>query len=161
MMRGIVRLGERSLHTGEWYAEGGYRHVAAYLADLDIASFDPKAPPPKTPAFWDIVDANRAPEDAELADALDKIGRPNATTLVRITNVATGEFEAWIKDRKNRRVVPHRFEKCGYVPVRNDTAQDGLWKINGARQAVYAKSTLSIRERLRAANELVTLGFDK
>ena len=145
----------------EWYAEGGYRHVAAYLADLDIASFDPKAPPPKTPAFWDIVDANRAPEDAELADALDKIGRPNATTLVRITNVATGEFEAWIKDRKNRRVVPHRFEKCGYVPVRNDTAQDGLWKINGARQAVYAKSTLSIRERLRAANELVTLGFDK
>src|SRR5207249_6032869 len=44
-----------------WYARGGYRHVAAYLAELDISSFDPKAPPPKTPAFWDIVDASRAP----------------------------------------------------------------------------------------------------
>ncbi len=51
-----------------WYAKGGDRHVAAYLAELDISSFDPKAPPPKTPAFWDIVDANRSPEDAELAD---------------------------------------------------------------------------------------------
>ena len=64
-----------------WYCEGGTRHVAAYLAELDISAFDPKAPPPKTPAFWDIVDANRAPEDAELADILDKLGKPDATTL--------------------------------------------------------------------------------
>ena len=48
--------------------------------------FDPKAPPPKTPAFWDIVDANRAPEDAELADVLDKLGNPDATTLIQIAN---------------------------------------------------------------------------
>jgi Family of unknown function (DUF5906) len=46
-----------------WYDREGYGHVAAYLADLDISEFDPKAPPPKTPAFWDIVDANRVPED--------------------------------------------------------------------------------------------------
>ena len=58
--------------------------MAAYLAELDISTFDPKAPPPKTPAFWDIVDANRAPEDAELADILDKLGMPDATTLTRI-----------------------------------------------------------------------------
>ena len=51
-------------------------HVAAYLASLDISGFDPKAPSPKTPAFWDIVDANRAPEDAELADVLDRMGNP-------------------------------------------------------------------------------------
>jgi hypothetical protein len=36
-----------------WYDNGGDRHVAAYLAALDISAFDPKAPPPKTPAFWD------------------------------------------------------------------------------------------------------------
>jgi hypothetical protein len=52
----------------EWYETGGYGHVAAYLAGLDLSGFDPKAPPPKTQAFWDIADANRAPEDAELAD---------------------------------------------------------------------------------------------
>jgi hypothetical protein len=44
-----------------WYDDGGYAHVAAYLADVDISNFDPKAPPPRTDAFWDIVDVNRAP----------------------------------------------------------------------------------------------------
>jgi hypothetical protein len=46
-----------------WYDEGGDRHVAAYLRALDLTGFDPKAPPPKTQAFWDIVDANQAPEE--------------------------------------------------------------------------------------------------
>ena len=66
---------------GAGTTSGGDRHVAAYLAELDISAFDPKAPPPKTPAFWDIVDANRAPEDAELADVLDEMGNPDAVTL--------------------------------------------------------------------------------
>ena len=82
-----------------WYARGGYCHVAAYLAQLDISSFDPKAPPPKTPAFWDIVDANRAPEDAELADVLDQMKNPDAVTLNSITERATGTLPAsgsWI-----------------------------------------------------------------
>ena len=56
-----------------WYDDGGDGHVAAYLAQLDLSGFDPKAPPPKTAAFWDIVDASRAPEDAELADVLDRM----------------------------------------------------------------------------------------
>jgi uncharacterized protein DUF5906 len=139
-----------------WYADGGNRHVAAYLASLDISAFDPKAPPPKTAAFWDIVDASQAPEDAELADVLDRMGNPEATTLIRITAEAVGEIETWIKDRKNRRAIPHRLEKCGYVPVRNEATTKGLWIINGTRQAIYAKSSLSIRDRFKAANSLVT-----
>jgi Family of unknown function (DUF5906) len=39
-----------------WYDDGGFGHVAAYLSNLDISDFDPKAPPPKTPAFWQIVE---------------------------------------------------------------------------------------------------------
>jgi hypothetical protein len=138
-----------------WYEkEGGFEDVAAYLATLDISGFNPKAPPPKTAAFWAIVDANHSPEDAELADVLDRLGNPEATTLIRITAEAMGEIELWLKDRKNRRVIPHRLERCGYVPVRNDTAKDGLWKINGTRQAVYAENSLSVRDRLRAAQQL-------
>jgi hypothetical protein len=137
-----------------WYDQGGDRHVATYLAELDISSFNSKAPPPKTPAFWDIIDASRAVEDAELADTIDRMQNPDATTLARIENEADGDFAGWIKDRKNRRVIPYRLEKCGYVPVRNDAAADGLWKINGKRQVVYAKNTLSIRDRLRAVNAL-------
>ena len=34
-----------------WYTCGGYCHVAAYLAEFDISSFDPKAPPPQDPGF--------------------------------------------------------------------------------------------------------------
>ncbi|MET4198753.1 primase-helicase family protein [Bradyrhizobium sp. LA6.12] len=138
-----------------WYENGGFGHVAAYLAGLDLSGFDAKAPPPKTAAFWDIVDANRSPEDAELADVLDLIGNPDAVTLVRVQTAATGDFIAWIRDRRNRRQIPYRFEQCGYVPVRNPTAKDGLWVINGARQAVYAKALLSLRDQLAEAEKLV------
>jgi hypothetical protein len=137
-----------------WYAAGGALHVAAYLAQLDISAFDPKAPPPKTAAFWDIVDASRAPEDAELADVLDLMGNPDAVTIAGIGAQAKADFNMWITDRKNRRAIPYRLEKCGYVPVRNDAAKDGLWKISGKRQAVYAKTSLSPRDRLIAANRL-------
>ena len=138
-----------------WYDDGGDRHVAAYLAELDISAFDPKAPPLKTAAFWEIVYANRTPEDAELADVLDRLGNPHAVTLAQIANEAAGEFSEWIRERKNRRVIPHRLEKCDYVPVRNDDAKDGLWKINGARQTIYVQSGLSPRERLKAAKALL------
>jgi hypothetical protein len=138
-----------------WYLRGGYQHVAAYLANLDISSFDPKAPPPKTPAFWAIVDANRAPEDAELADVLDEMNNPDAVTLADITRRAGGDIWGWLTDRKNRRVIPHRLERCGYVPIRNDAATDGLWKVQSKRQVIYAKQSLSISARFTAANALV------
>ena len=137
----------------------GYAHVAAYLSGLDISSFDAKAPPPKTPAFWDIADANRAPEDAEMADAIDKMGNPDAMTLSQIKDAALKPMyrilESWISDRKNRRAIPHRLEKCGYVPVRNDAdKKDGQWKIGGSRVTVYARKALSLKERLTAAAAL-------
>ena len=138
-----------------WYDDGGNRHVAAYLAGIDISTFDPKAPPPKTAAFWDIVEANRAPEDAELADVLDKLGNPDATTLGRIRNKVQDEnFNRWLADRRNSRAIPHRLEMCGYVAIRNDTNDRGFWIVDGRRQVVYAKATLSIREQMQAASKL-------
>ena len=41
------------------------------------------------------------------------------------------------------------------MPVRNDLADDGLWKINGRRQVIYARSTLPIAAQLKAANRLL------
>ena len=141
-----------------WYESGGFKHVAAYLAKLDLANFDAKAPPEKTPAFWTIVDANCAPEEGELADILDKLGNPDAITLSDIQEGArstgTLDLAQWLEERKNRRIIPHRLEKVGYLAARNDTAQDGLWKIHGARQVVYAKSTLSVRDRFKAVEAL-------
>jgi hypothetical protein len=137
-----------------WYEREGFGHVAAYLAQLDLSGFDSEAPPPKTPAFWAIVDGNRAPEDAEPADVLDDLGRPDAVTISRIATAADAELSLWIKDRKNRRIIRHRLEQCGYVQVRYDYADDGLFKLNDRRQVIYAAESLPIGDRIEAANRL-------
>jgi hypothetical protein len=71
-----------------WYADDGHACVAGYLQKLDLSGFDPKAPPPKTAAFHEIVGASRAPEDAELADILEALGQPDAVTLDTINTKA-------------------------------------------------------------------------
>jgi hypothetical protein len=139
----------------QWYEEGGLGHVTAFLRERDLSGFDAKAPAPKTPAFWAIVDAGRAPEDSELADVLDKMGNPDALTLLRIINAAPSETQDWLRDRKNRKSIPHRLERCGYVRARNQDADDGLWKISGRRQAVYARVVLSFRDQLAAVHGLL------
>jgi len=145
----------------KWYvSSGGYRHVAAYLDELDISKFDPKAPPPQTAAFWDIVDSNRAPEEGELKDVIEDLNDPDALTLAKILTVSTGPLDDFLRDRRNRRAIPHRLEQCGYVPVRNPSAVDGLWKVAAmiggpkTRQVIYAKATLSPRDRIAAAAAL-------
>jgi Family of unknown function (DUF5906) len=131
-----------------WYHHGGLQDVAAYLRTLDLSCFDPKAPSPKTRAFWDIVDASPAPEDAKLQDVIEEMGNPEVVTLAKIIARAQGGLFEWLADRKNRRAIPHRMESCGYLPIRNDAAKDGYWK-------VYARSDLSVSDQLRAARSLV------
>jgi len=138
-----------------WYARDGIGHVAAYLAELDISGFDPKAPPPKTPAFWEIVNVGQAPEDAELADVLDALGNPNVVTVGQLASAAKGETMEWLADRRHRKSIPHRLDRCGYVQVRNpDAKTDGYWHIAGRRQPVYGRSNLSAAERIKAAQAL-------
>jgi hypothetical protein len=147
-----------------WYQhESGFEHVAAWLQGRDISKFDAKAPPVKTPAFWAIVGANVSTEDGELADIIDEIsvtkygedGKAiNAITLLIVTPYAEGDFQNWLLDRKNRRAIPHRFEACGFVPVRSDS-DDGLWVIKGKRQVIYARAELSLKDQIKAARDLV------
>jgi hypothetical protein len=141
-----------------WYANGGHEYVAHYLAHLDISDFDPKAPPPKTPAFWEIANANRAPEDAELADVLDDLGNPDVVSLTDFTDRAASlhpPFAEWLRDRRNRRAIPHRFEDCGYVAVSNPHDSEGRWKINGHRHTIYGKASLTRHDQIMAARKLV------
>jgi hypothetical protein len=113
----------------DWYNAGGDGHVAAYLAALDLADFHPKAPPAKTPVFWEIVQTNRSPEDSDLADALAKLDNPTVVTINLLRDHADSDFAQWLKDRRNARAIPHRLEDAGYVSVRNPAAKDGMWKI--------------------------------
>ena len=127
-----------------WYSTGGIGHVCAYLAAIDTSSFDPKAPPPKTPAFWTAVAAGDAPESGELRDVIDAMNGPDVMTLQHIIDAATDQklfdLADELKERKARRALPHKLERVGYVPVRNPDADDGLFKLHGRRQAVYAEA---------------------
>jgi hypothetical protein len=137
----------------DWFDAGGRAHVAEYLRTLDISGFNPKAPPPKTPAWHDIVNSNRAPEDAELSDALDGLAWPEATTISEIvgSHSCAVSFGEYLKDRRNSRKVPHRLEEVGYTAVHNADAKDGLWKVFGKRQTIYAKKDMATRDRIAAA----------
>jgi hypothetical protein len=135
-----------------WYEnEDGCGHVAAYLAQFDLCGFDPKAPPVQTAAFWDICSANLAPEDTELGDVIASLGYPNAFILADLITSPAGASLEWLIERKSRRAVPHRLERCGYVSCRNPNSNDGRWKITDRNQTVYVKASLSLQEQFRAA----------
>jgi hypothetical protein len=127
------------------------------LAKYDLSKFNPRATPERTPAWWDIVNANRMGEDADLADCLDKLGNPKAVTLDMIRDVAIGfnhDFYLWLKDRKNRRLIMHRLENCNFVRITNPDAEDGLFKIGDKRQAIYGHKGWSTKDQLEAAQQL-------
>lgn len=147
---------EYLLKLWHWYENGGFGHVAVYLATLDLNAFNAKASPRKTSTFLDIVDANQVMEGGgEMADALAKLKNPDAVTLQQVRDVAEHEFRQFLSDRKNRRLIPHRFDQCGYVAFRNSGAQDGLWVVSGVRQMVYVREELTMRERSIAVQFLI------
>jgi hypothetical protein len=139
----------------KWYEAGGIAHVVAHLAAFDLSGFDPKAPPPKTEAFWAIAQASQDPEAGELHDVIEKAGRPDALTKDTLIGNAEAlqlyDLVAFLRDRRNARQIPHKLERAGYVSVRNPDAESGLWVVDGKRQVVYASAALTVADRLRAA----------
>jgi hypothetical protein len=149
-----------------WFPEsaplpnGGNEIVAHYLDTYDLAAagFNAKAPPPKTEAFWTIVAANSIAGDAAMQVAIDRLGNPSAVCIgdLRSAAMMDPEFAAWLADSRNRKLIPHRLEKCEYVAVRNpDDKRDGQWKVGAKRQTVYALKALSPNEQHRAIKELI------
>jgi hypothetical protein len=140
-----------------WFRTGGNEIVAHYLAALDISTFNAKAPPPKTPAFWEIVQSARSAESADVDDALDALGRPDAVTLAMLEHSpgATHEFRAWLGDRKNGVKIAHRMTDAGYAPIRNPDANDGQWRIGGKRRSVYGKRTAGKVDQIALAAAMV------
>jgi hypothetical protein len=138
-----------------WYDSGGIGHVIAHLRKLDLRGFDAKAPPPKTAAFWAVVQASEAPEAGEMRDVIDGLKNPHALTVPQLIEQATAmqmlSLADELRDRKARRAMPQKLERVGYVPVRNPDADDGLFKVGGRRQVVYARRQLDVAAQIRAA----------
>lgn len=156
-----------------WFDAGGSAHVAAWLAAYDLAEFDAKQPPPKTAAFWAIATANRPPQEAELADIIDRLTvppkaqpqsgepppaaePPDILTLEDVAAIADdidSTFADWLRDRGHRRIISGLFERVGYEPVDNPYAADKLWKIKGKRQRLYSRRSLPPQARIKAAQK--------
>ena len=140
-----------------WFAAGGTGHVAAYLRSLSLSDFDSKAPPVKTPAFWAIVQTSEAPESGELRDVIEHLNAPALTLqnfVAGAKDLSFYDLANELTDRKNRRSIPHKLERIGYAPVRNPDADDGLFKVGGKRQAIYAINSLSVSEQIKAARSV-------
>jgi hypothetical protein len=137
-----------------WYVkEDGIKHVVALLRQYDLSKFDPKAPPPKTPAFWYMVGADRGEAHGELLDAIETLGRPPALTINQLLEKAPGL--EWLRDLKMRRLARKRMEDCGYLVAGNPmAASDGLWTIDAKRQTIYGRSDLDRQQREDAARAL-------
>ena len=138
-----------------WYAGDGLDVVATHLAELDLSGFNAKKPPPLTDGFHSIVNLSRAPEDADMSDVLEHMRWPDAVTVEDIKQRAwelqRHEFHQFLFDRRNARKFGFRFAACGYSPVRNLDAKDGLWVMAGKRQVIYAKDAELVGNRIRAA----------
>jgi hypothetical protein len=144
---------------------GGIGHVLAYLRAYDLSKFNPKAPPPQTPAFWVMVNADRSTRDYnELADAIDTLKKPekegdppkklDALTVPDLQ--AAAPSAEWLHDRKHWNTIGHRLRRCGYIPVHNPDSErnSGVWRIGGKRMTIYARADLSAEQRLTAAKQL-------
>jgi len=142
---------------GSYYGDGGDEDVAAFLHERDLSEFNPKAPPLQTDAFWEIVNANRAPEESGISAVLSAMGTPDAVTLAMIAaydkGKGDGDVAAWIKDKNNKRRIQAPMEKSGYVVVRNST-KDGKWEVEGERLVIYARCNLPVADRVKAASKL-------
>lgn len=134
-----------------WLDSGARRHVAAWLKARDLSRFNPKAAPPRTEAFWEIVNAQRAPEESELSDVLEKMaedvrrhGKDDGLIVFTLDHLRGKARDldfhglvAWLEDRKNRRILPKHLERLGYRRVANPDAVDGRWRTSVGKQVFY------------------------
>lgn len=140
-----------------WYRDGGLNAVAQHLTDLNIQAFDAKRPPRLTPAFYDILDLSRVPEDAEMAEVLETLKHPLAVTLDDISQMAGKKgfyrLNEYLTKQGNERKVGYRFEECGYSVMRNPDNKQGLWRVDGRRKMIFVRGVLSTRDRISAARQ--------
>jgi hypothetical protein len=135
----------------QWYYGGGFGVVAHHLATFDLSEFNEKAPPPKTRAFLEIASTSDAPENAELEDALDSLGRPDALTIDDLLGcVVSEDFRSFLSDRKSARQVGHRLEEVGYRRQLQPGVVGGKWVINGKRRVLYVRRELKDNEAVTA-----------
>ena len=137
---------------------GGAEAVADHLRALDLSRFNPKAPPHRTQAFYEMVNAMRSEKESEMADVIDDLGRPTALVISQIIARASTfgryAFAEWLKDGKNARQTAILLEDSGYRRLSNLHENKGRWVIGTQRTSVYVRKNLADREGYAALETL-------
>jgi Family of unknown function (DUF5906) len=139
--------------------EGGAEAVADYLKALDLSRFNPKAPPPRTQAFYEMANAMRSEKESEMDDVIEHLDKPNALVIDKIVararTLGRHNFVEWLKDGKNARQTALFLEDCGYRRLSNPhDRKQGRWVVGNQRTAVYVRKNLTDREGFAAVETL-------
>ena len=147
-------------NTGRSSAPVARTRSPIILRALDLARFSPKAPPPRTQAFWEMVNAMRSEKESEMDDVIENLGTPKALVIADLIASADllgsryDAFVAFLKDRTKSRLVTIRLEGCGYRRLTNPDEAAGRWVVGGQRTGVYVRQEMSDREGFEAVKAL-------
>lgn len=126
----------------------------AYLREMDLSKFDPKAPPEKTATWHDIVNAgNVDAQDEEIAEVLGLMGNPDAFTRKDFAAKASDRLQEWIE--KASKPFANKLDAQGYKKAINHGDASGRYKINGRRETIYVRNDLPRDEQNKAVKKLI------
>lgn len=125
-----------------WYENGGLDAVSHFLRTLDLKArgFNRTAPPKRTEWWQQLVAGGTSAESDSFTDALDKLGRPEWTTVDSV-GLAVPELTGWVKNPTNRRKLERQMVSAGYqrMPNPNDPKR-GRFSLKGTQVVVYRRS---------------------
>jgi hypothetical protein len=143
-----------------WMEGGGKNAVIGYLQRLDLADFNPKAPPPKTEAWHQIVAAHVNPDETALSEAVED-AQGNRIQIATVREIiAAAQFRGdlglatTLQDKRNARKIPQMLERIGFEVLRNPYAKsDGRWRLSdGRKDTLYVDRSLPYAEQIALAN---------
>jgi hypothetical protein len=137
-----------------WTMNGGKQIVFGYLQKLALNGWDAKAPPPKTEAWHQIVEANANPDELSLADTLEGNQCVTLREIIAAVQFKNNlELAQMLQDKRNARKIPAILERCGFEALQNPYTNDGRWRLSdGRKDTLYVDRRLPKQERLQLAS---------
>lgn len=125
---------------------GAVEDCAAWLLARDVSRFNPKIPPERNAAFWQMVNSGQSAEANSLADVIEHIA-DETFTLDQVAMVAEMECQMrelaqWVRDPRNATKVVRALSDVGVVKHHNPgEPRRGRWLVNGKRLVLYKRQS--------------------
>jgi hypothetical protein len=134
---------EESKALYAWYATGGEEMVAHYLTHLDLSSWNPGAPPPKTEWWHRLVLEGNQHDENPLADAIEKLGNPEWLTAEGLAKEGGPAVASWFADSRNRKNTSRMLGALGYRRISNPGDKRGRYSFSKEQRIVYARVSVN------------------